>query len=91
MPLDQAYVIPDEVVSRQVGDETVILNVETGMYYGLDDVGTRIWQLLSEGRSAAQIQGQLALEFHAEDAQIASDLAALLSTLVDKGLVRTAD
>ena len=41
------YRIPEDVVSREVGGEAVLLNLATGTYFGLDGVGTEIWNLLA--------------------------------------------
>jgi len=49
MNLSDKVTIPAQVMARTVGDETVILDLASGTYYGLDPVGARIWQLMSEG------------------------------------------
>ncbi len=46
--LDAAFRIPDEVIFRELDGEAVILNLDTGIYFGLDAVGTRIWRLIEE-------------------------------------------
>ena len=47
--------ISPNAVTRQVGDETVILHLGSGTYFGLDAVGARIWQLMGEGKSLDEI------------------------------------
>ena len=46
--LDAMFRIPDEVIFRELDGEAVILNLDTGIYFGLDAVGTRIWRLIEE-------------------------------------------
>ncbi|MBT6210629.1 MAG: PqqD family protein [Woeseia sp.] len=54
MNLDTQLSIPPQVMSRLVGDETVLLDLASGMYFGLDGVGKRIWESVAEGRSLGQ-------------------------------------
>ena len=53
MNLDTRLSVPPQVMSRLVGDETVLLDLESGMYFGLDGVGQRIWKAIGEGLSLA--------------------------------------
>ena len=50
-----SYVISPEAVARKMGEETVILDLKKGTYYGLDPVGARIWELMSEINGLASI------------------------------------
>ena len=52
-PTDQ-FVVHPSVICRELSGETVLLNLESGVYYGLDAVGTRVWQLLMQGRTIAE-------------------------------------
>lgn len=54
MKLDDTIRVPPHVLARTVGDETVILDLASGSYFGLDPVGARVWQLLADGRNLAQ-------------------------------------
>lgn len=80
--------IVDDVLFRILGDEAVILNLSTGVYFGLDDVGTRIWQLLSEHGSAEKILQSLRAEYEVEEAQLRRDVDDLIRQLSDHGLVQ---
>jgi hypothetical protein len=79
--------IPQEVLARQVGEETVMLDLAKGTYFGLDPVGARIWQLLQEGRTLAEACDAMAEEYEAPRAEIERDLLALVSKLEAQGLV----
>ena len=51
MNMDSQFVVPPQVRARMVGEETVILHLESGIYFGLDPVGARAWQLIQAGKS----------------------------------------
>ena len=63
MTLFDKVSIPPQVMARTVGEETVILDLATGTYFGLDPVGARIWELMSEGRTLAEICDQMLEEY----------------------------
>ena len=81
--------IPDDVVFRVLGDEAVILNLSTGIYFGLDTVGTRMWQLITEYGSTEQAREALLAEYEVEEGQLRQDLDLLIQQLKDKGLLIT--
>lgn len=90
MLVDKKVVIPAEVMARQVGDETVILHLGSGSYFGLDPVGARIWDLIGQGKSLAAIRDVLHDEYEADLAQLEQDLHRLVQELLAKGLVAEA-
>lgn len=76
-----------DVVFRDLDGEAVILDLESGTYFGLNEVGTRVWQLVGEGRSEAEIVGTLARDYDATREVIAHDVARLLEQLRGRRLV----
>lgn len=84
--LDSTVSPSDDAVFRELEGESVLLNLETGMYYGLDAVGTRAWQLASSAGSLRAVRDALVEEYDAEPAVIERDLLALAESLVGKGL-----
>lgn len=90
MNMTDTVTIPTNVMARQVGDETVILDLASGTYFGLDPVGARAWQLLSEGKSLAQVCETMLSEFEVAREELQSDIARLVEELRAKGLVATA-
>jgi len=83
--------ISETVVSAQLDDEMVLLDAERGIYYGLDPVGTRIWQLLGAGHDAEEITEQLTAEYDADPDLLRADVAAFLAQLAARGLIRRSD
>jgi hypothetical protein len=74
-------------MDRSVGDETVILNLESGTYYGLDPVGARMWRLLGEGKSLGEVCEILLEEYAVAREQLEADLLKLAEELANNGLV----
>ena len=88
MTPDTKLSIPPQVMSRLVDDETVLLDLESGMYFGLDGVGQLIWQSVSEGKTLGEIAGVISAEYEVEEAQALADLLEFTSDLVERGLLR---
>ncbi len=80
--------INESVVCAELDGEAVLLNVETGIYFGLDSIGARIWALLVDGAGQAEILDRLLAEYDVEPAELRSDLSEFLSRLAAKGLTR---
>ena len=87
MNLSEKLEIPAQVMAREVGDETVILDLASGTYYGLDPVGARIWQLISEKDSLVQVCDVMVLEFETTREVIENDVLTLVQTLMERKLV----
>jgi hypothetical protein len=79
--------VPDDVVFRALDGEAVVLNLESGIYFGLDAIGTRMWQLVTELESIGSARDQLLAEFDAPAAQLESDLLTFVGELHAKKLV----
>ncbi len=75
------------VLAREVGGEMVILNVELGTYYGLNEVGTRAWALLVGGAVLGDVRDRLLAEFEIDRETVTADLDRLLHELVRHGLI----
>jgi hypothetical protein len=80
--------VPSQVMSRQVGDETVILDLSRGMYFSLDPVGARIWQLLTEGQHQEFIVSTLLVEYDVTEQQLRQDVSNLVQELIARGLLQ---
>jgi Coenzyme PQQ synthesis protein D (PqqD) len=79
---------PDHVLVRFVDREAVLLNLETEEYFGLDETGTRMWQLLTAAPNIDTAYRELLEEFDVESELLRSNLMELLGRLVDSGLLR---
>ena len=75
------------VLFNPVGDESVLLNVEAGVYFALNPVGTLVWRGICDGEPLGEIQTTLQRRFAAEVDVVWADLLALVSDLRENGLV----
>jgi Coenzyme PQQ synthesis protein D (PqqD) len=84
--------VPDHVVYRWFEAETLLLNLNTGQYHGLNPTAGRMLQLLEEtdGR-IGEAAGRLAAEYEANEAEITTDMVELCSQLAERGLVEVDD
>lgn len=87
MNLSTCFTVPKGVMARVVGNETVILDLQSGVYFGLDPVGTDVWQLLSEGMSLADICVALVDKYEVTQAQLEADVARLAGEMLSRGLI----
>ena len=87
MKLSDKVTIPQQVMARTVGDETVILDLASGTYFGLDPVGARIWELLGEGKTLGEVCDQMLDEFEVSRDELERDTLRLTQELADQGLV----
>jgi hypothetical protein len=87
MDLDTRLSVPPQVMSRLVDDETVLLDLKSGMYFGLDGVGKRIWEAISEGLTLGEIAAVIVSEYEVEEDQAQADVIGFVSDLVERGLL----
>jgi hypothetical protein len=87
LSLSSRVAISEHTLSQELGGETVLLELSRGVYFGLDEVGTRVWQLLVDGRDLERIVASLVEEYDVTAEQVAADLMALVGELEDRRLV----
>lgn len=91
MNLNQTVTFSPQVISQEVSGETVLLDLESECYFGLDAVGTRIWQLIQERGELATIYSTLLEEYEVEETQLRADLEALITDACERGLITLQD
>lgn len=84
---DSAFEVPPHVVARRIGDETVILDLASGTYFGLDPVGARAWELIAEGRSLGAVCAVLLQEYEVAQERLEHDIRDLVRDLQAHGLL----
>lgn len=84
---DSRITVSSNQISCDLAGEMAILNLDNGVYYGLDPVGARLWTLLQEPRTLAQVRGALLLEFDVDADVLERDLRELLGNLIKQGLI----
>ena len=84
----QSYQVSPDVVFRDLDGEAVILDLASGTYYGLNEVGTRIWILLAEGRAEEGIAAALTDEYEVTIEDAHRHVRALVADLLARGLIQ---
>lgn len=74
-------------VSCSLGDEAAILNMKNTVYYGLDPVGARVWDLVQQAKSVGEIRDALLEEYEVQPEQCERDLLDLLRQMREQGLI----
>jgi hypothetical protein len=87
MNLNQTIILSPEVISQEVSGETVLLDLESENYFGLDEVGTRIWQLIKESGDLRAIYNTLLEEYEVGEERLQTDLESLLGEISGLGLI----
>lgn len=82
----QITATPDTLIN-QVGEESVLLNLGSEMYFGLDEIGTSMWQALTSSGTIQQAYESLLNEYDVEESRLRQDLSDLIEKLVANGLV----
>ena len=77
----------DDQLAATVDQEVVILSVERGSYYGLDDIGSEIWQRLANAVRVDALCASLTEKYDADRATIERDVLHLLEKLAAEGLI----
>jgi hypothetical protein len=77
----------ERVLVEQIEDETVLLDLDSGLYFALNEVGARVWELCDGARSVDEIVDVIAGEYDADGATVRTDVVELLAELVDERLL----
>ena len=88
---DPVVVAARQQISCDLADEVAILNLESGVYYGIDAVGALIWNLVQQPRTMGAIRDALLDEYDVDPERCEGDLRAFLTELASAGLVEVTD
>ena len=88
--LDDEVRVPERVEYSRVRDQIALLNVETGVYFGLDEIGARMWDLMCEHRTLRVAAERMERDFDVAPDRLREDLLRLVRELVEKGLLEIA-
>jgi len=83
--------VPKQVLVRTFQDESVLLNLASECYHGLDDIGTSMWQALIQSENIQTAYERLLSEYEVDEATLKNDLEAFIETLLGRGLVEVID
>ena len=89
--MDSAVVAVDNQVSTTIEEDEVILNLDSGMYYGTNPVGARIWQLVQEPITVQSIIETVATEYAITRSQCEDDIRAFVESLAEEDIIEILD
>ena len=81
----------EDILVREIEDESVILNLNDESYYGLDDIGTHFWNVVTSSASIQSALEKLVDEYEVDESVLKKDLAKWLQTLLDKKMLKIND
>lgn len=87
LSIHSVVVATPEQVSCGLGEESAILNMKNSVYYGMNAVGTRVWNMIGEPRSVVQLRDALLDEYEVDAARCEQDLLQLLEQMRTEGLI----
>lgn len=88
LSLNTIVVATTEQVSCALGDESAILNLKNSVYYGMDPVGTCVWNWLQQPRSVEELRNKILDEYEVDAQRCEKDLFALLEKMHAEGLIQ---
>lgn len=83
----KAVSVPANVLINEIAGESVLLNLDGGRYFGLDDVGTDMWKALTSSRTIAEAYDRLLAQFDVDTATLKKDLETLINRLIENRLI----
>jgi len=89
--LDSVVIAATEQVSCELSGEAAILDLRSGVYYGLNQTGAFIWERIKEPTAVREIRDAMVAEYEVDVAHCERDLFRILTELVDRGLVEVKD
>ena len=90
IPFTAKVRVPQDVLVSELDGESVLLKLQSESYFGLDDIGTRIWELLVSSASVQAAYDALLDEFDVDEGQLRGDLTEIINSLVQQGLLEIA-
>ncbi len=87
IPFTTRVTVPTEILFRQIESESVLLNLQNERYFGLDEVGTRMWTLLTTSDSIQAAYDALLGEYEVDAELLRRNLQDLLAKLIENGLL----
>ena len=91
MNLNQRFTISGEVICQVLDDESVLLDLASENYLGLNEVGTRDWQILDDGGTMRSVVSTLLEEYDIDEDTLIKDLDNLLGSMQAQGLIKLVD
>ncbi|MEO4040783.1 PqqD family protein [Hoeflea sp. CAU 1731] len=82
-----SYQPAGSILIQEVEDGAVLLDTEKGFYYGLDEIGVRIWSLVEKGKTFSEICNEIQAAYDVTGETVRTDVASLIRDMCDKSIV----
>jgi Coenzyme PQQ synthesis protein D (PqqD) len=86
---DVRYARNTEILTGQSGADTFMMHAETGLYFALNETASRVWQILDQPRTQADIVSALVAEYRVDAARCQAEIGPFLADLVARDVLRT--
>lgn len=88
---DTTFAIRDDVISEEIEDELVVLDLEGDVYFSLNDVGRLIWEAISDGKTFSEVVDAICETYDVERDRASEDAVAFLEDTLDRELLSVRD
>lgn len=85
---DQKITRHPDMLSAEIGGEAVMMSIEKGAYFGLNPIATRIWDLIEQPRSIAELIEVITSEYEVSNEQCAADVQEFTADMITRGLAQ---
>jgi hypothetical protein len=91
MPVTLTYIQNAEIIQSKIGEEVVMLDMESGFYFGLNSVASIIWGMMKDGITFEVLCNQLMEQFDVERSLCEADTQELIDQLLEKKIIRVVE
>jgi ornithine carbamoyltransferase len=87
LSLPQKVKISDHILFQEIAEEFVLLNMETEKYYGLDEVGAKVWEILKEEEETDKLINMLLMEYNVDEQTLRNHIAILFESMKSENIL----
>ena len=91
MPVTLTYIQNAEIIQSKIGEEVVMLDMESGFYFGLNSVASIIWGMMKDGITFEVLCNKLMEQFDVERSLCEADTQELIDQLLEKKIIRVVE
>ena len=88
LDVNQKITRHSDMLSAEIGGEAVMMSIEKGAYFGLNPIATRIWDLIDQPKSIAELIAVISEEYEVSDEQCAADVQEFVADMITRGIAQ---
>ncbi len=89
--MEERYMLDPELLYSKIGNEIVLLTVESGKYFKIDEIGSLIWEYIKKPKSISEIKDYLIQDYNVTEDQCVADISSFLDKLISDNLLKVID